>query len=133
VVSEGIKGFFPFEGTSKTYTRADMHRDDTAFKGTGTVTRFFMGTNSTSRIERLDRKLVWTVDAKEKTYTECPLKGCAGPVAQTPQEKKPEQQQAKPHESDCKVKIASSNFTVKPLGRRSRSMASMRTSIKRCG
>ena len=117
VVSDGIKGFFPFEGTSKTYTRADMHRDDTAFKGTGTVTRFFVGTNSTSRIERLDRKLVWTMDAKEKTYTECPLKGCGGPVTQTPQEKKPEKQE-KPRESDCKVKIASTSFTVKPTGQK---------------
>jgi hypothetical protein len=117
VVSDGIKGFFPFEGTSKTYTRPAMQRDDTAFKGTGTVTRFFVGTNSTSRIERLDRKLVWTMDVKEKTYTECPLKGCGGPVAQTPQEKKPEKQD-KPRESDCKVKIASTSFTVKPTGQK---------------
>ena len=117
VVSDGIKGFFPFDGTSKIYTRADMHRDDTAFKGTGTVTRFFVGTNSASRIERLDRKLVWTMDVKEKTYTECPLKGCAAPAAQAPQEKKPEKQE-KPRESDCKVKIASTSFTVKPTGQK---------------
>ena len=117
VVSDGIKGFFPFEGTNKIYTRADMHRDDTAFKGTGTVSRFFVGTNSTSRIERLDRKLVWTMDVKEKTYTECPLKGCPGPVTQAPQEKKPEKQD-QPRESDCKVKIASTSFTVKPTGQK---------------
>ena len=117
VTSDGIKGFFPFEGTSKTYTRTDMHRDDTAFKGTGTVTRFFVGTNSTARIERLDRKLVWTLDVKEKTYTECPLKGCVGPVTQAPQEKKPEKQD-KPRESDCKLKIASTSFTVKPTGQK---------------
>jgi hypothetical protein len=117
VVSDGIKGFLPFEGTNKIYTRADMHRDDTAFKGTGTVSRFFVGTNSTSRIERLDRKLVWTMDVKDKTYTECPLKGCAGPVTRGPQEKKPEKQD-QPRESECKVKIASTTFTVKPTGQK---------------
>ena len=118
LVSDGIKGFFPFEGTTRTFTRADMHRDDSVVKGTGTVTRFLLGTNNISRIERLDKKLVYALNAKEKTYTECPLKGCGSgaekPVRKEPEEKKTE----KPGESDCKVKIASATFTVKQTGQK---------------
>ena len=44
--SEGSKGFLPFDSTIKSYTRADMHRGDSIFKGTGTVTRFLAGTHS---------------------------------------------------------------------------------------
>ncbi len=118
LVSDGIKGFFPFEGTTKTFTRADQHRDDSVIKGTGTVTRFLIGTNNNSRIERLDKKLVYTLDVKEKTYTECPLKGCRGP-AEKPARKEPEEKKAeKPSESDCKVKIAAATFTVKQTGQK---------------
>ena len=118
LVSDGIKGFFPFEGTTKTSTRADKHRDDSVIKGTGTVTRFLIGTNNISRIERLDKKLVYTLDVKEKTYTECPLKGCGG-AAEKPARKEPEEKKAeKPSESDCKVKIAAATFTVKQTGQK---------------
>ena len=117
LVSDGFKGFAPFEGTSKSYTRADMQRSDTTFKGTGSVTRFLIGTNANARIERLDRKLVWTLDPKDKTYTECPLTGCTGPATEKPQEKKPEKAE-KPREPECKVKIANANFTVKPTGQK---------------
>ncbi len=117
--SDGIKGFLPFDSTIKTYTRADMHRGDSVFKGTGTVTRFLVGTHNDSRIERLDKKLVYTIDVKEKTYTECPLKGCGGPVADKPAKKEPEDKKAeKPKESECKVKIASATFTVKQTGQK---------------
>jgi hypothetical protein len=117
--SDGIKGFLPFDSTIKTYTRADMHRGDSVFKGTGTVTRFLVGTHNDSRIERLDKKLVYAIDVKEKTYTECPLKGCGGPVADKPAKKEPEDKKAeKPKESECKVKIASATFTVKQTGQK---------------
>ena len=119
LVSDGIKGFFPFEGTSKTYTRAEMHRDDAAIKGTGTVSKYLVGTHTQSRIERLDKKLVYSLDVKEKTYTECPLKGCGSGVAEKPAKKEPEEKKAeKPSESDCKVKIASATFTVKQTGQK---------------
>lgn len=120
-VNNGLKGFFPFESTTKTYTRPDMQREDDRTKGTGTFTRFIIGTNDDSKIARLDRKLVWTLDAKEKTYTECPLKGCAGPVAEKPKPaKKPEEPKKaeKPGEPDCRMKIAKSVFTVKPTGQK---------------
>ena len=119
LVSDGLKGFFPFEGTTKTFTRADMHRDDSNIKGTGTLTRFLIGSTASSRIERLDKKLVYTLDLKEKTYTECPLKGCGSGVAEKPARKEQEEKKTeKPRESDCKVKIASATFTVRQTGQK---------------
>jgi hypothetical protein len=119
LISDGLKGFFPFEGTSKTYTRADMHRGEMNIKGTGTVTRFLIGTNSDLRIERLDKKLVYAINVKEKTYTECPLKGCGSGAATQPPKKEPEpKKEEKPADSGCKVKIASATFTVKQTGQK---------------
>lgn len=121
VVNNGLKGFFPFEETTKSYTRPDMQREDSKNKGTGTFSRYLIGSSEDSRIVRLDRKLVWTLDAKEKTYVECPLKGCAGPVAEKPKpEKKPEEPKKleKPSEPDCRMKIAKSAFTVKSTGQK---------------
>ena len=119
VVNNGIKGLVPFEGTTRTWTRADMQRENETVKGTGTFTRFIVGTTEDQKIARLDRKLVWTLDPKAKTYTECPLKGCAIPVAEKVPEKKPEEA-AKPaaqsSEAQCKLKIASSAFSVKQSG-----------------
>lgn len=119
LVSDGLKGFFPFEGTTKTFTRAEMHRGDSVIKGTGTVTRFLVGTNNNSRIERLDKKLVYTLDPKEKTYTECPLRGCGSGTAEKPARKEPEEKKTeKPRDADCKVKIAAATFTVKQTGQK---------------
>ena len=115
VVSDGLKGFVPFEGTTKSFTRADMRREETTLKGTGSVSGWFVGTNNSARIERLDRKLVWTLDQKARTYTECPLKGCPTPAAESPQEATPGKQD-KPREPECRVKIAGASFTVKPTG-----------------
>jgi hypothetical protein len=118
LVSDGLKGFLPFEGTTKTFTRADMHRDDSNIKGTGTFTRFLIGSNATSRIERLDKRLVYALDPKEKTYTECPLTGCRG-LSEKPAKKEPEEKKAeRPRDSDCKVKIAGATFTVKQTGQK---------------
>jgi thiol-disulfide isomerase/thioredoxin len=119
VVNNGIKGLVPFEGTTKTWTRADMQRENESVKGTGTFTRFIVGTTEDATIARLDRKLVWTLDPKARTYTECPLQGCAVPAAEKAPEKKPEEAQKPADRSSaaqCKLKIASSTFSVKPSG-----------------
>lgn len=119
VVSHGIKGLVPYEGTTRTWTRSDMQREDSTVKGTGTFTRFVVGTTDDARIVRLDRKLVWDLEPKEKRYTECPLKGCVVPAVERPPEKKPaEPRKAEPKasEPDCRLKIANASFTVKPSG-----------------
>jgi hypothetical protein len=92
-----------------------MHREETTLKGTGSVSGWLVGTNNSARIERLDRKLVWTLDQKAQTYTECPLTGCPKPAAGKPQEAKQEKPE-KPREAECRMKIANAGFTVKPTG-----------------
>jgi hypothetical protein len=119
LVSEGLKGFFPFEGTNKTYTRGEMQRAETSMKGTGTVTRFLIGSHSDLRIERLDKKLIYTLDTKEKTYTECPLKGCGTGTAEKAPPKEPEEKKAeKPADSGCKMKMTKSTFNVQSTGQK---------------
>ncbi|MBL8287281.1 MAG: hypothetical protein JNL85_04790 [Rubrivivax sp.] len=114
--SDGLAGFFPFEGTSSTYTRADMKRDETTLKGTGTVSRFLMSNSGHATITRLDRKLVYGLDIPRAEYTACPLTGCAQP-APPPQQREP-QQPGSSREPECKMKVASNTFNVKPTAQR---------------
>jgi len=124
VSSSGIAGNFPFETTEKRYVRSDMRREEHATKGTGTFSGYFVtklaGGPGDTQIARLDRKLLWTVSDKRKEYVECPITGCPLPAgaekAQKP-EAQPEQPKQKAEEG-CTMRIASSNFGVKPSGQK---------------
>jgi hypothetical protein len=117
VTSQGIAGFFPFEGTSMTYTRADMRREENTFKATGALSRFVLGNSADANIVRLDRKLVYRLDAKRAEYTECPIGGCVtpGPQKEPTPAQRPEQPRASRDEG-CKMRVASNNFDVKATG-----------------
>lgn len=117
VTNEGIKGFFPYESTDRSYVRSSMRRDDSTLKGTGTFTGFLIGTNDKTLITRLDRNLLWTVNREKKEYTECPLKGCAARSGPARAEQKPQQPEAQ-HEAGCTMQIAKTSFTVKPTGQK---------------
>src|SRR5487761_2718933 len=114
IVNNGIKGFFPSEITERNFFRADMHREESNFKGTGTYSSYLIGSKSSTKIWRIDRNLLWSMNPDKTEYTECPLKGCplppAAPAKNT--EAPPEAQ----HESGCTMSIAKSNFTVKATG-----------------
>ena len=117
VVSEGNKGFAAFESTIRTYTRANMQRSESTVTGAGAFARFTGRASADARIERLDRKLVWTLDAKNKQYSECPLKGCPAAIPRKP----PEKQSAegdKFRDADCRLKIGNTTFMVEPTGRK---------------
>ncbi len=118
VSSDGIAGFFPFESTSTTSTRANMQREEATIKGTGTLSRFLMPNSATATITRLDRKLVYSLDIPRAQYTECPLGGCPPPAA----DPKPDQQQPREpqsaREQGCTMKVASNSFNVKPTTQR---------------
>ena len=124
VSSSGIAGMFPFETTTKRYVRSDMSRDEHATKGTGTFSGYFVtklaGGPGDTHIARLDRKLLWTLSDKRKEYVECPLQGCPLPEgadkAQKP-EAQPEQPKQKTEEG-CTMRLASSQFNVKPSGQK---------------
>jgi len=119
VVSNGIKGFFPFESTDRHYVRANMRRDDSTFKGTGTFTGFLVGLRSDTEITRIDRKLKWSLDTKKEEYTECPLKGCIKPSKPPAEQKQPaEKPPQEKHEAGCTMHIAHTSFTVKSTGQK---------------
>ncbi len=117
IVNEGIKGFFPYESTERSYVRANMRRDDKTLKGTGTVTKFLVGTTNEAHIWRLDRDLLWSLNPDRREYTECPIAGCAKPATHPPEEQKPARPQPL-HESGCTMKISNTSFTVKPTGKK---------------
>ena len=119
VVSNGIKGFFPFESTERNYVRANMRRDESTFKGTGTFTGFLVGLRSDTEITRIDRKLKWSLDTKKEEYTECPMKGCIKPSKPPAEQKQPAEKppEAK-HEPGCTMHIAHTSFSVKATGQK---------------
>lgn len=118
VVSNGIMGLFPFETNDRHYVRANMRRDESTFKGTGTFTGFLVGTRNETEIKRIDRKLQWSLNTDKQEYTECPLTGCIKAAKQPPAK----QEQAKPpeakHEKGCTMQIAHTSFTVKSTGQK---------------
>jgi len=115
--SDGLAGFFPFEGTTTTATRADMRREQSTMKGTGAVSRLFMRNLDSAHITRLDRKLVYGLDIPKAEYTECPLAGCPVP-AQEPRPTREPQEPQSTREPGCTMKIASNKFDVKPTQQR---------------
>ena len=114
--SDGLAGFFPFEGTTTISTRADRRREETSMKGTGTVSRFLLRDTGSATITRLDRKLVYGLDLPRAQYTECPLAGCPLPPAQE-QPRQPQEPQST-REPGCTMRIAKNSFTVKPTSQR---------------
>ncbi len=65
--------------TESVYTRSDRRLTSTSREYDSWVARQFFGNASESVILRLDRDLRWTLldDDGDKTYTQCPLAGCA--------------------------------------------------------
>ena len=119
VVNNGIKGYFSSESTQTEYLRGDRGRDELTFKGTGTFSGIFVGTHSSTSITRLDRKLVWKLDADKELYTECPLTGCTHRAkAAPPSSGQPRQQPEPAREPGCVMRIAKSQFTVTPTGKK---------------
>ncbi len=114
VVNEGMQGLFPYQSTHKSYLRANMRRDDVTVKGTGTVTKYVVGTTTETRIWNLERNLLWVLDPDKKEYRECPLTGCAAAVKPAKQD-----EQAPPlYESGCSMKITDSSITLTPTGKK---------------
>ncbi len=116
-VNEATRDFPAFESYSVAYNRPNMQRSEISLKGDGTFTRMAGGAETEVRIERLDKKLAWTLDAKTKQYIECPLKGCGGPVPRKSPAKK-SRDDDKGLDSECRLKIGNTAFTVEPTGQK---------------
>lgn len=65
--------------TEATYTREDRRRMSTKRQYDSWMAKQFFGNTSDTVIYRMDRNLLWTLvdNDGDKTYTECPLQGCA--------------------------------------------------------
>ena len=117
MVNEGITGFPAFESTTLNFTRANMQRSESTVTGVGAFARFLGSASSETRIERLDRKLAWTLDTKNKRFSECPLKGCPTSIPRKPPEKKWNEEE-KPRDTECRLRIGSTSVTIEPTGRK---------------
>ncbi|MFI5362801.1 MAG: hypothetical protein ACHQ49_12585 [Elusimicrobiota bacterium] len=110
----GFKGLFASEVTQSVSTRADMRRSEDQFGFTGFVMKHLAKTRDTARIWRVDKKLLWDLDIPAKTYTECPLSGCASPAkapADRPAASAPQERARK--KPSCRLTLAKNTFSVK--------------------
>ena len=114
MVNTGTADFPGFETTTLTYTRANMQRSESSSKGDGVISRFLDG-DTVVRIERLDRKLAWTLDAKNTRATECPLKGCPAPIPRKPPAMKTD---GKSRDPECRLKSQATTVSVEPTGQK---------------
>jgi len=110
VTGEGTRDFPAFEVTTFSYTRANMQRNESSLKGGSAFTN--LAGDGELRIERLDKKLAWTLDAKNKQYAECPLKGCAVIPKRIPAKKDTDD------DKGCRLKIGTTAVTVEPTGKK---------------
>jgi hypothetical protein len=116
IVNQGTKDFPAFESVTLSYTRANMQRTEASVKGDAAFTRQLSTADSETRIERLDRKLAWTLDSKSKQYAECPVKGCAGSAARKPAARKPADEKSR--DMECRLKLGNTTITIQPTGRK---------------
>ncbi len=99
-------------------TRADMRRTDSLQGFDNRLLRSFSGDSRSANIVRLDKKLLWTLNADKKTYTECPLTGCRPP--ERPSRDKPPQpdRPSKPEEPSCPLTLKKNELKATPTGER---------------
>ena len=110
-VGSALANASAFDNTTTTWSRANMQR--TEFRNT------IAGTDGEPvvRIERLDRKVAWTLDAKNKRYMECPLRGCASAANKKIADRKAAGDE-KLREAECRLRAGNTTISVEPTGRK---------------
>ncbi len=111
-------GYVPdISGNQSVYTRSNMRRIDTTSKFDSFVMRW--ANSDVSDIFRMDQNLLWVLDNDERSYRECPLSGClALPLFPTKvaDNEDEEEEYVSYADRDCKVTLASNDFTVEETG-----------------
>jgi hypothetical protein len=137
IVSEATMGGLMLpnaRGKTAVYVRSDRRRTYNDFQFDNwllrnTVGRFLSGTDE---VLRIDRDLHWQLDNEEKTYTECPLRGC--PVSTTPttgERPTPQEPRAtEPDTSSCKLTVTKNAFKSQQPGEK-RSIANTEAQLFR--
>jgi hypothetical protein len=105
-------------GRQQVYTRADRRRIDQRHEYDSMMSRMMLGSYAVGDIARLDRNLTWTLSEKDKTYVECPLRGCTGQqlAGMKPRDEGEEAHDYKPSTEGCSTTLARNTLTVKPTG-----------------
>ncbi len=112
--STGLGEYAAFENTMLAYTRPGMQRTES--RNGGAAGRLVDGEQAV-RIERLDRKLAWTLDAKNKQALECPLRSCQRAGAKSPVVKNAPNDD-KSAESACRMRAANTAISMEPTGQK---------------
>ncbi len=117
VVGEANGELFPaFESVTLSYTRANMQRlEYSVWDGNG-ITRRLRPADTVTRIDRLDGKVAWILDAGNRQYSECALKGCPTPAPKKVPAKQPADDKSR--DAQCRLKIGTTTFTVEPTGKK---------------
>ena len=106
MTSSGFKGMGAFEGTATKKYQGEKLWDQSSTKFTGAILSRVAGGSESINITRVDRGVYWTLDPKEKTYTERPIEAF----------KKGETEREKPEQGKSKVRVTKSEFSVKKTG-----------------
>lgn len=113
----GFKGLFASESTHTVSTRADMRRDENEFGFSGFVMKHLASAHSGAVILRVDKDKQWRLDPKTKTYTECPLAGCAAHAhGARPEQARPDQPERPASKPTCPLTLAKNKFSVEATG-----------------
>jgi hypothetical protein len=112
--STGLGDIAAFENTTLAYTRPGMQRTES--RNGSAVARLVDG-EPVVRIERLDRKLAWTLDAKNKQALECSLRGCQRAATRNTVAKNAPNDD-KSTESACRLRAANTAISMEPTGQK---------------
>ena len=112
--STGLLDVAAFENTTLAFTRAGMQRTES--RNGGAASRLPDG-EPIVRIERLDRKLAWTLDAKNKQAAECPLRGCARVGTKNPVARNAPNDD-KTADPACRLRTGNTTISVEPTGQK---------------
>lgn len=117
IVSESTMGGLLLpnaRGKTAAYIRADRRRTANDFQFDNWLLRNTVGRflSATDEVLRIDRNLNWQISHEEKTYTECPLRGCPLPAGQPTGERPAsgEPQTSEPDQSSCKLTVTKNSF-----------------------
>lgn len=104
VKSGGFKGMGAHEGTTVTRIQGLKMAETTSTKFTGAILSLLPGGGEKTTIQRVDKGVIWELDAKEKSYTETAIESFR-PV-----------ESAAPGGEKHRVRVTKSEFSVKKTG-----------------
>lgn len=101
-------------GSEAIYTRLDRQLNTDKFEADAWMMRQLLGKLHANRIARLDKNVLWEVFPEDKSYTECPLKGCQSvlPKAFTTGAKQDDGANTAPDANACPTTVTKRRFEV---------------------